>query len=342
MLKRYMHARERHFVMLNDNRVVRPFEWGAEFVTDAEIANPAAFFDDYARRAIADSDAFFALPESIDYADADRSTAGHHRLWWQSTLPTPFAENNVVRAHFFPHEKHRRKAVVVLPHWNAREGTYFDLCKVFRKVGISALRLTMPYHEERMPPTLERADHLVAPNVGLTLQSVKQAVLDTRAAVRWLKLQGYEKVGLVGTSIGSCVGFLSFVHDRHIEAGVFNHVSSYFADVVWKGLSTYHVKESIQKAVELEDLRRYWLPISPAGYMEKLGAQPPRPQRYIYTLYDLSFPIELSRQTLALLKENNIRHSRTALPCGHYTLGEKPWVYLDGYKIVSFLRKNLR
>ncbi len=341
MLRRYMHARERHFVAINDNRVVRPFDWGTEFVTDQNVADPASYFADYSKRAIDDSDSFFALPEKIDFEDADRSSAGHQRISWQSALATPFSENNIVRAHYFPHEKHRKKAVVILPHWNAKAGTYHDLCKVFRKVGVSALRLTMPYHEERMPPPLERADYLVAPNVGMTIQSVRQAVLDTRAAVRWLKQRGYEKVGLVGTSIGSCVGFLSFVHDRDIEAAVFNHVSSYFADVVWKGLSTYHVKESIHKQVELEDLRKYWLPISPAGYMAKLGGQPWRPQSYIYTLYDLSFPIELSRQTLALLRENGIRHNRTALPCGHYTLGEKPWVYLDGYKIVTFLRKNL-
>lgn len=336
-----MHARERHFVALNDNRVVRPFEWGTEYAGGDGTADGAEFFADYSRSAIADSDSFFALKEPIEYSDPDSSSAGHHRISWTSALETPFPENNTVRAHYFPHGKNRRKAVVVLPHWNAKEGTYFDLCKVFRKVGVSAIRLTMPYHEDRMPPTLERADHLVAPNIGLTLQSVRQAVLDTRAAVRWLKLQGYEKIGLVGTSIGSCVGFLSFVHDPDIAAGVFNHVSSYFADVVWKGLSTYHVKESIHKKVELEDLRKYWLPISPAAYMEKLGQQQPRPQSYIYTLYDLSFPIELSRQTLSLLRENGIKHSRTALPCGHYTLGEKPWVYLDGYKIVSFLRRNL-
>lgn len=336
-----MHARERHFVALNDNRVVRPFEWGTEYVGGNGAVDEAAFFETYSRSAIADSDSFFALPEPIEYSDPDSSTAGHHRISWTSAIETPFPENNTVRAHYFSHGKNRRKAVVVLPHWNAKSGTYFDLCKVFRKVGVSAIRLTMPYHEERMPPALERADHLVAPNIGLTLQSVRQAVLDARAAVRWLKLQGYERIGLVGTSIGSCVGFLSFVHDPDIAAGVFNHVSSYFADVVWKGLSTYHVKESIHKKVELEDLRRYWLPISPAAYMEKLGRQQPRPQSYIYTLYDLSFPIELSRQTLALLRENGIKHSRTALPCGHYTLGEKPWVYLDGYKIVSFLRKNL-
>jgi hypothetical protein len=42
------------------------------------------------------------------------------------------------------------------------------------------------------------------------------------------------------------------------------------------------------------------------------------------------------------LNENSIEHDEVKIPCGHYTLGEKPWVYLDGYKIISFLRKHLR
>ncbi len=106
-----------------------------------------------------------------------------------------------------------------------------------------------------MLPELERADYLVAPNVGRTLQSLRQSVVDTRAAVRWLKQQGYEKIGVVGTSIGSCVGFFAFAHDLTIDAGVFNHVSGYVADVVWAGLSTYHVKEGLQNDVTLDEFR---------------------------------------------------------------------------------------
>ena len=34
MLKNYMHKRERYYAMLNDNRVVQPFAFGAEFVTE--------------------------------------------------------------------------------------------------------------------------------------------------------------------------------------------------------------------------------------------------------------------------------------------------------------------
>lgn len=337
MLKRYMHKRERFYAYLNDNRVVHPFGWGMEFVKEnANGADPHEFFSRYSAETIEKSDEFFFSPEIKDYELTD------NQLTWTSGVPTVSKENNTAYARFFPHAENKKSAVVVLPHWNAKAGTYFDLCKVFNRVGVSALRLTLPYHEERMPPELTRADYLVAPNVGRTLQSLRQSVVDTRSAVRWLKEQGYEKVGVVGTSIGSCVGFFAFVHDLTIDAGVFNHVSGFVADVVWQGLSTYHVKEGLQNNIELDELRQYWLPISPMAYMDKLAKLPPRPQRYIYTLYDLTFPIDLSRQMMRALRENGIKHDKVALPCGHYTLGEKPWVYLDGWKIVSYLRKHLR
>ena len=337
MLKRYFHKRERHFAMLNDNRIVRPFEWGMEFITDNPTGgDPRELFSEYSKNTIANSDEFFFSPEINDYSmEADKLT-------WTSGVETPSPENNSAFATWFPHETNKRSAVVVLPHWNAQAGTYFDLCKFFNKVGLSALRLTLPYHEERMPPELERADYLVAPNVGRTLQSLRQSVVDTRSAVRWLKQQGYEKVGVVGTSIGSCVGFFAFVHDMTIDAAVFNHVSGYPADIVWQGLSTYHVKLGIGDNLELDELREYWLPISPMAYMDKLAALPPRPQRYIYTLYDLSFPVDLSRDVIRELNRRKIKHSESAIPCGHYTLGTKPWVYLDGYKIISYLRKHLK
>ena len=337
MLKRWMHNRERHFAFLNDNRVVHPFGWGTELIKENPNGDdPRKLFREYAKKTVANSEEFFFSPEISDFK------LKNNQLTWTSAIKTTSIENNTAYSTFFPHSENKKSAVVVLPHWNAKAGTYFDLCKFFNKVGVSALRLTLPYHEERMPPELERADYLVAPNVGRTLQSLRQSVVDTRAAVRWLKQQGYEKVGVVGTSIGSCVGFFAFAHDKTIDAGVFNHVSGYVADVVWAGLSTYHVKEGLQNDVTLDELREYWMPISPMAYMEKLAKMPPRPQRYIYTLYDLTFPVDLSRQVIDELNKYDIKHSEVKIPCGHYTLGEKPWVYLDGYKIISFLRKHLR
>ena len=367
MLKRYMHKRERYFAMLNDNRIVRPFEWGTEYITDHPNGDdPRKLFSKYSKRMVANSDEFFFSPQITDFhlephLEAAKSSPpfkggvdtasvdgvvvpvkANQILTWTSGIQTPSPENNTTYATYFPHETNKKSAVLVLPHWNAKAGTYFDLCKFFNKVGLSALRMTLPYHEERMPPELERADYLVAPSVGRTLQSLRQSVVDARSSVAWLKQQGYEKVGIVGTSIGSCVGFFAFVHDMTIDAAVFNHVSGYPADVVWRGLSTYHVKQGIGDNLELEELREYWLPISPLAYMDKLASLPERPQRYIYTLYDLSFPVDLSRDVMRELRRLKIKHSKAAIPCGHYTLGEKPWVYLDGYKIISYLHKHLK
>ncbi|MGD9588961.1 MAG: alpha/beta hydrolase family protein [Pyrinomonadaceae bacterium] len=368
MLKRYMHKRERYFAMLNDNRTVQEFEWGAEFVgtrtpSSATVENkngtdPRAVLAEFSRKAVENSDEFFALSavpefrlETRMYPSAASLSAEELKdqpeqveipvLTWKSAIETISADNNTAVATYFPHPD-KRAAVIILPHWNAKAGTYFDLAKFFNKVGLSALRLTLPYHEERMPPELERADHLVSPNIGRSLQSVRQAVLDTRAAVAWLKDQGYEKVGIVGTSIGSCVAFMAWVHEPQLDAAVFNHVSGYMADVVWHGLSTYHVREGFGENLHLDELREYWMPVSPMAFMDRLAALPPRPQRYIYTLYDLSFPVELSRDVMRELRRRKIPHSKAAIPCGHYTLGEKPWVYLDGYKIIRYLHKHLK
>jgi len=337
MLKRYMHNRERYYAMLNNDRVVHQFEWGTEFIPGSPNADdPRKLFREYSKNVLEHSDEFFFSPEVNDFK------LSGEQLTWTSGIETTSVENNTAYATYFPHEANKKSAVVVLPHWNAKAGTYFDLCRFFNKVGMSSLRLTLPYHEERMPPELNRADYLVAPSVGRTLQSLRQSVVDTRSAVKWLKRQGYEKVGVVGTSIGSCVGFFAFCHDMTIDAAVFNHVSGYPADVVWHGLSTYAVKEGIGDNLELDELREYWLPISPMAYMDRLSKLPPRPQRYIYTLYDLSFPIDLSRDVMRELRRLKIKHSKAAIPCGHYTLGTKPWVYLDGYKIISFLHKHLQ
>jgi pimeloyl-ACP methyl ester carboxylesterase len=342
LLERFMHAQERRLALRNDNRVVRPFEWGAEFVSDHPNGDdPRQVFGEYARRAVERSEEFYALPEIADYRLDDGLLA------WTSAVATPSAENNTARAHFFPEltltgkPNDTRRAVVILPHWNAPAASYFELARVFTRFGIAALRLTLPYHEERMPPELERADHLVSPNVGRTLQSMRQAVLDTRAAVRWLKTRGYERIGIVGTSIGSCVAFLALAHDPDLRAGVFNHASGYFADVVWRGLSTAHVREGIGDAATLEELREAWLPISPYAFAAKMAAAPARPIRFISARYDLTFHPDLTRDVIEHLRAHGHPPDVVWLRCGHYTLGAAPFKHIDGWKIVTFIRKHL-
>lgn len=337
-----MHARERHHAERDTNRIVRPFEWGLSFIREhVNGDDPRLLFLQHTRDVMGRSEEFYALAPVTDYK------LEGEQLSWTSAVSTPSAENNTVRARFFPALKkdgsnRKRPAVVILPQWNAQRESHVDLCRVLNRLGIAALRLTLPYHEERRPPELERADYLVSSNVGRTIQSVRQAVLDARAAVNWLvEEEGYGPVGIVGTSIGSCTAFLTLAHEERIDAGVFNHVSGYFADVVWRGISTRHVRAGFGDELTLEELRQYWLPISPIPFIPRLLKMRERPMRFIAARYDLTFPADLSRDVIAETKKHGIPLDVAWLPCGHYTSGEKPWVYLDGWKIASFFKKHL-
>jgi len=335
-----MHRRERWYYQRDNNRLVRPFEWGLPFVSDHVNGDePAQFFRRFTDQVMQTSEDFYALKDISDYE------LNGDQLTWTSAVNTSSVENNQAHARYFPVEAktdRSRRAIVVLPQWNAQPNSHVEACRIFNMLGISALRLTLPYHLTRRPPELERADYLVSPNVGRTIQSVRQAVLDARAAVYWLKHHaGYERIGILGTSIGSCIAFLTIAHEPYLDAGAFNHVSGYFADVVWRGLSTQHVRAGLADHVTLEELRHYWLPISPLPFMPRVAKMTRRPMRFIVAKYDLTFPVELSYLAIAEARRHQLPVDVVWLRCGHYTIGELPWKAIDAWKIATFFRKNL-
>ena len=270
-------------------------------------------------------------------------------LRFPSALSTPHAENDLVAARWFPSAAARQRTgnghagdpgpvVLVLPQWNADAGGHIGLARLLARFGISALRLSLPYHDVRMPPELERADYIVSANVVRTLQSCRQAVLDARRAVDWLSAQGFERIGILGTSLGSCLSLLTTAHEPRIRAAALNHVSPWFADVVWRGLSTRHVRESLDGNVDLERLRRIWMPISPMAYLDAMHHAR---SLLVYARYDLTFPVDLSRHLLSRFAAHGLPHETFALPCGHYSTGMAPFKFVDAYVLIRFLRRHL-
>ena len=224
MIQRFFHAWERRLVAVTTDRVVRPFEWGLDWVDDADHSlTPGEALRAWASRAVSDSDRFYHT-ESIDTTDF---TLLGDEVSFPSPFKTPHHENNTVRARYFPADQPSnapKRAVVVLPQWNADPSGHIGLSQLIAKFGISAIRLSLPYHDNRMPPELHRADYIVSANVGRTVQVCRQAVLDTRRTVDWLITQGYEQIGLLGTSLGSCLAMLTAAHDPRISVAALNHI----------------------------------------------------------------------------------------------------------------------
>jgi len=336
VLTRAFHRWERRLAFATTNRTPRPFEWGLDWLPDQRppAGDARHALQQWGEATVAGSDAFFRVSPADDYVlDGDRLT-------FTSAIETPHAQNNTAVARYFPDAspRGRRRAVLVLPQWNSDAEGHVGLCRLLNRFGITALRLSLPYHDTRMPPELSRADYIVSANVGRTAQVCRQAVLDARRAIAWLHQRGYESIGILGTSLGSCLSMLTTAHEPLVRAAALNHISPYFADVVWHGLSTMHVRETLEGNVTLEELRRMWLPISPLPYLDRVSG---RGILLVYALYDLTFPVGLSRMLVNEFRKRRIDHQLTILPCGHYSTGVTPFKYLDGFALCRFLNRSL-
>ncbi|HKS82673.1 MAG TPA: hypothetical protein VJR23_14310 [Candidatus Acidoferrales bacterium] len=330
-IRRYEHKR---WAQEPDRRVL-PFAWGLDHIGgNANEPDPRAFLDCFASETVARSEDWFAVTPATDY-----SLCSDNILTFSSQIESPWPANNRVHAQFFPAES-RRAAVVVLAQWNAKWEEQQASCRWLNRLGISAIKLSLPYHDRRAVPDHPRADYLVGPNIGLTLQANRQAVLDVRRTIRWLELQGYRRVGILGTSVGSCIGFIAMAHEPAVRAGAHLHVSTYYGDVVATGLTTQNVWESLRTNVSRDEIRRFWLPISPYPYLSKLH-ESGKKILAISGKYDPTFWPEYTNDFLRAIRNDGVQFESLSLPCGHYSLGAAPFKYAVGYRFGTFLRRAL-
>jgi dienelactone hydrolase len=342
---RWMEDWEHNLAFRSTDRVVRPFDWGVEWTKawpfHSDETDPEKKIIELNRLAIAHSADFFAYRPPRDFHV--HGPTANPELRFTSAVETPYPANNTVRARYFPAKarwKRGNKAVVLLPHWNSHAAQHVALCRGIAELGISVLRISLPYHDHRMPPELTRADYAVSANVARTIDATRQAVIDVRSCFDWLESRGYKDLGIVGTSLGSCYAFLASAHDDRIRVNVFNHCSTYFADVVWSGLSTRHIRQGIEDQIDIERLRKVWDCVSPVHYMDRYADLAKR-SFFLYATYDTTFPPELSRQIVDHIQQRGVAHKLVVMPCGHYTLGESPFKFVAGYQICSFLKRNL-
>ena len=317
------------------NRVSRPFDWGWEWLEGVEVnGHPVKSLEAYSERMAARSEDFFSYSAPRHF----ELTGG--TLQFSSPLQTPHERNNTVYADYFPSPRANGRAVLVLPQWNSDSRSHIGLCKLLNRFGISALRLSLAYHDRRMPPELQRADYHMSSNLGRTIHATRQSVVDGRACLDWLSGRGYQRLGIIGTSLGSCISLLITAHDTRIRSGVFNHVSMNVGEVVWTGVSCRHIKKSLAEHVSQEQLVRCWSVISPSSYLDRLVGRDLQ-ALLIWALHDTTFLPRYSRNVLDSFKRLGLPHKSLCLPCGHYTSGKMPFALWDGVAIARFLRNRL-
>jgi hypothetical protein len=381
---RWMFRWETALTTRDQNRIVRPVEWGFDWLTDVieqtglsrQIA--AAGNDFHAQQEamfalneaiVHNSETFFGYQPPTDFRleerhpqlfptnvrpetlkqDAEirqRAVDGKLKqaqfLRFTSPVRTRYPENDLVNARWYPAPAEKmagkpKQAIIVMPQWNADAFSHNALCALFNRFGISALRLSKPYHDIRRPAELERSDYAVSSNIGRNISACRQAVIDIRCCLDWLESQGYEQFGILGTSLGSCYAFIASAHDPRIRVNAFNHASTSFGDVVWTGQSTRHIRAAFESVgLNQKQIGQLMSSTSPASYMERFAAKPKK-VLVVHATYDLTFLREYSLEVLRSFSELGIDYVSKVLPCGHYTTGETPYKFIDGWYLGSFV-----
>ena len=378
---KWMFAWETALTTRDTNRIVRPLEWGFDWLPAGheDAASDTARLSAISADIAANSDRFFGYEIPTDFRletrhpqlfptnvrpetlaqDADlkqKAASGELKsaqfLRFTSHVRTPHPENDQVNARWYPasaeqEEKFRRlgkprQAMIVMPQWNADAFSHNALCEIFNRSGVSCLRLSKPYHDIRRPAELERSDYAVSANIGRTMAACQQAVVDIRCCLDWLQGQGYEQFGVLGTSLGSAYAFIAAAHDSRIQVCAFNHASTWFGDVVWTGQSTRHIRQAFEQAgLTQETTREVFRGVSPMAYMEKFAANPKR-VLVVHAKYDLTFLEEFSLDVLKNFEAHHIDYISRVLPCGHYTTGETPYKYIDAWYLGSFIHSAFK
>ena len=373
---KWMFAWETALTTRDTNRVVRPLEWGFDWLPSLE--QPPSSSDEIARMVALSaeiahsSDAFFGYKAPSDFhleerhpqlfptnvrpetlaQDAElkrKAEAGEmaHAEFLRFTSPvrSRYPENDQVNARWFPATPKSgkpRQAIIVMPQWNADAFSHNALCEIFNRFGISCLRLSKPYHDIRRPAELERSDYAVSANIGRTMAACQQAVVDIRCCMDWLETQGYDQFGVLGTSLGSCYAFIAAAHDARLKVCAFNHASTWFGDVVWTGQSTRHIRAAFEAAgLDQDSLREVFRGISPMAYMERFAANP-KQVLVVHARYDLTFLEEFSQDAIHHFQQYGLDFVSKTLPCGHYTTGETPYKYIDAWYLSTFIRSAFK
>jgi dienelactone hydrolase len=309
-------------------------EFGLESLgLNSDSEHPLEDLRTYVGHHLVNTDAFFTPPPISNYRFADGN------LSFSSPIVTETPVNNTVHGRIWE-TRGRERAVLILPHWNAKAQSYDRMAWWLRQAGIAALRLSLPYHDLRRPSSMPIAEYMVSANLGRTIRSNRQAVLDARLAIDWLDARGYRRIGIVGSSLGSSVASIVAAHDPRVTTLALPLSASHFGEVVWTGRATQHIRQAFEGRITLEELNELWAIISPINYVPRLKA------RDVSVLIlsgreDAVFQPYLTRRVIDSLRAHQIRHWWKTLPCGHYTMAKFPFSLMTLASLVRFLRTYL-
>ena len=163
------------------------------------------------------------------YSDAVAAAAPEfhhqHHFSFNSPLPCPWPQNNIVPGRIYRSgEDWTKRPVVLLLHgWNGElnyETLFPWMGRRLAEQGVTAMSLLLPYHGSRKPREPGAIRNFICDDVGSVLEAARQSIADCRALIRWLHEQGCPRISVCGFSFGGWLAGLLACHEPLLDRAV--------------------------------------------------------------------------------------------------------------------------
>jgi dienelactone hydrolase len=191
-----------------------------------------------------------------------------------SPVASPHPENNTVHCEYFrPKGRAGIPAVIVLDILDGRQIVSRGEALWLAQHDVAALVVYMAYYGPRRPAGSRI--RMMSPDIEHSVAAITQTVLDVRRAAAWLAARPEvdpDRLGLVGTSLGSLVGGVAAAAEPRLRTACLLLGGGGLVDAFYdhpKAASVRRVNELLggSKAA----LKRLIDPVDPLTYADRLG-----------------------------------------------------------------------
>ena len=148
----------------------------------------------------------FALPAALE----DFRREGPDAISWRSLARSAatFPKNGRVRVMLFPVRRDAPTVIILHALMSASDAGYRYWARRFNALDWNAAFVHLPFHYSRRPPGHWNGELCFTADLVLTADTLRQAVVEIRQLLAWLRTQGSPNFGLLGTSYGGWVAAL--------------------------------------------------------------------------------------------------------------------------------------
>ncbi len=136
---------------------------------------------------------------------------------WDSPLPSEFAVNARARASLFRIRDDAPTVIMLHALMSASDVGYRRWAKHLNALGWNAAFLHLPFHYSRRPRGYLNGELCFTADLVRTAETLRQAVVELRQLLAWLRGTGVTEFGLIGASYGGWVGSLAASLERDLR-----------------------------------------------------------------------------------------------------------------------------